>query len=98
MTFYLFRNLVCSSSLFYQNFQNKFNFANAKKAAAKRPNDDAALIAVYAAAKLQFAVEQHVYVTPVPLAVVVVVGHVDDAAHEYVLPTNEPRRYDEAVY
>ena len=36
---------------------------------------------------LQLAVEQHVYVIPVPLSVVLV-GHVDVSAHEYVVVPN----------
>ena len=65
----------------FSNVQNKFNFANAKIAAVKKmPNDDAAcLIVEYES--LQLAVEQHEYVTPVPLTVVLV-GHVDVSAHE----------------
>ena len=29
---------------------------------------------------------------------ILVVGHVDDDAHEYVVAKYEPRRYDEAVF
>ena len=66
--------------IIFKNVQNKFNFANERKAAVKRPNDDAAcLIVEYES--LQLAVEQHEYVTPVPLTVVLV-GHVDVSAHE----------------
>ena len=42
-------------------------------------------------AVLQLAIEQHIYVVPVPLAVVVV-GHVNEVAHEYVVLVNNDTR------
>jgi hypothetical protein len=65
--------------LLFFKFQNKFNSKIARKVAVKKPNDDAALIVEYEL--LQLAVEQHAYVIPVPLTVVLV-GHVDVSAHE----------------
>jgi hypothetical protein len=50
-------------------------------------NDEPTLHEMLVVAVLQFAVEQHVYVIPVPLDVVVV-GHVNEVAHEYVVLVN----------
>ncbi len=72
----------------------------------KKPNNDAAFIVESDDIKapvednvpvLQLAVEQHLYAKPVPLDKVVV-GHVDEVAHEYVVTANTLAAYADCVY